>query len=364
MRTHPSRARALLSVLAITGLSLAMAAAAVEDRIIAVYERSAPSVVNITSVAYVMNWFLGTIPQEGTGSGFVYDDLGHIVTNYHVVEGADELVVTLASGEEVVARVVGSDASNDLAVLAVDTATTLPPPLGLADSGLLRIGQTVLAIGSPFGLQQTLTTGIVSALGRVIESPEANQFIGEVIQTDAAINPGNSGGPLLDLDGRVIGVNSQILSSSGSSAGIGFAISSNTIRRVVPELLAKGTYAHPWLGIETLDLNKTTIALLGSTGFLPQVSEGVLILGFAENSPAEAAGLRAGTRRVRLGAYLIPLGGDVIVGIDDVPVREMSEITVHLELRTHVGQVVRLDLVRNGQPLTVPVTLGARPGAS
>ncbi len=342
----------------------ARAAVGAEDQIIRVYDQCGPSVVNITSLAYITTWFSGTVPEEGTGSGFVYDTLGHIVTNYHVVEGADELTVTLASGEEYPARVVGQDSSNDLAVLQIDAGENLPPPLALAAADDQHVGQTVLAIGSPYGLQQTLTTGVVSALGRVIESPEANQFIGEVIQTDAAINPGNSGGPLLDLEGRVIGVNSQIISSSGASAGIGFAISVNTIRRVVPQLIATGSYQHAWLGIETLDLNKNATQILRQAGANLTVEEGVLILGFSQGSPAETAGLRAGNRLAYIGSYRIPLGGDVIVAIDGTTVETMSDLTVYLEMETAVGDTVLVSVVRGGSQLSIPVRLGARPVSS
>jgi S1-C subfamily serine protease len=260
--------------------------------------------------------------------------------------------------------VVGTDSSNDLAVLWIDAGTKLPPPLPLTDSGVLRVGQTVLAIGSPYGLQQTLTTGVVSALGRVIESPEANQFIGEVIQTDAAINPGNSGGPLLDIEGRVVGINSQILSSSGASAGIGFAISSNTIRRVVPQLISFGHYQHAWLGIETIDLNKNTTQILNRAGASLTVDEGVLVVAFESGSPAEDAGVRGGTRSTRIGPYLIPLGGDVIVAVDGVAVTSMADLTVYLEMETAVGQTVRLTVLRDGSQLVIPVVLAARPASS
>jgi len=339
------------------------AAAGAEDQVIAVYEQCSPAVVNITTLEYVYNWFSGNVQQEGTGSGFIYDDLGHILTNYHVVEGADELLVTLSTGEEYTATLVGSDSSNDLAVLEIRAGSKLPAPLPLADSGALRVGQTVLAIGSPYGLEQTLTTGVVSALGRVIESPEANQFIGEVIQTDAAINPGNSGGPLLDIEGRVIGINSQILSSSGASAGIGFAISSNTIRRVVPQLISFGRYQHAWLGIETIDLNKNTTQILNRAGASLTVDEGVLIVAFQKGSPAEDAGVRGGTRSTRIGPYLIPLGGDVIVAIDGRAIETMADLTVYLEMETAVGQTVALTLVRNSSQLVISVVLEARPAS-
>jgi S1-C subfamily serine protease len=237
-------------------------ATALQEQLVAIYEKAGPSVVHIRNQRTVVDFFGQIIPQGGTGTGFVYDAQGHIVTNYHVVEGAQSLDVTLADGRTFSASLVGSDPVNDLAVIRIRTNEPLPPPLPLADSAQLRVGQIVLAIGNPFGLEQTLTMGIVSALGRVIQSPENNRFIGEVIQTDAAINPGNSGGPLLDLQGRVIGVNTQIVSPSGASAGIGFAVSANTVARVVPVLIARGAYPHPWLGVQVVELNPSLAALL------------------------------------------------------------------------------------------------------
>ena len=204
-----------------------------EDEIIQVYENVGLGVVNITNRSYGYDFFFNPVPQEGTGSGFVYDTEGHIVTNFHVIEGAEELYVTLPDETSVTATLVGADPSNDLAVIKIDADLAQLHPVPLGESDNLRVGQFVVAIGNPFGLERTLTVGVVSALGRVIESPD-ERFIGEIIQTDAAINPGNSGGPLLDLAGRVIGVNTSILSPSRASAGIGFAVPVDTVRRVVP----------------------------------------------------------------------------------------------------------------------------------
>ena len=231
------------------------AANALEAQVIAVYEAIGPAVVNITNRSIAYNMWMEPVPQEGSGSGFVIDRQGHIVTNYHVIEGADELLVNMADGKEYEATLVGSDPANDLAVIQIQAGENPPEPVVLGDSDALRVGQFVIAIGNPFGLEQTLTIGVISALGRIIQSPEDNRFIGEAIQTDAAINPGNSGGPLLDLQGRVIGVNSQIISPSRASAGIGFAVSANTVKRVVPELLERGYYPHPWLGATMLPLS-------------------------------------------------------------------------------------------------------------
>jgi len=338
------------------------AAVALQMQVIAVHEAASPAVVNVISRAYVVTRFMGVVPQEGTGSGFVYDALGHIVTNYHVVEGADELLVTLANGEAYEATLVGSDPANDLAVLHIDVeADLLPEPLALADSDALRVGQFVLAIGNPYGLGQTLTTGVVSALGRVIQSPEDNRFIGEAIQTDAAINPGNSGGPLLDLTGRVIGVNSQIISPSGASSGIGFAVSSNTVARVVPQLIDKGSYAHPWLGTRMITLGPTVAQLLRDAGVDIPVESGLLVASTVDGGPAEAAGVRGGDRTVPIGGYRVPVGGDIVTAVDGQPVEDLDDLTVYLETQTTVGDTVMLTLLRDGETMEVAVTLAERP---
>ena len=336
------------------------AANELEAQVEAVYGKVGPSVVNITSISYAYDFFMQPVPQEGTGSGFVYDDKGHIVTNYHVVEGAQELQVTLADGRVYPAKVVGADPANDLAVIKIDADGDLPAPVALADSDKLRVGQFVVAIGNPFGLERTLTVGVISALGRIIQSPNG-RFIGEAIQTDAAINPGNSGGPLLDLKGRVIGVNSQIISPSRASAGIGFAVSSNTVRRVVPELIAKGYYPHPWLGIRTLDLTPKAAEAFRKADMKVPVDTGLLVVDVVPNGPAAQAGLRGGSRVVRFGNVRIPLDGDIITAVDGQPMHNFRDLTVYLENETVVGQTVTLSIIRDGKEQTLQVKLGERP---
>lgn len=331
-----------------------------DEQVISLYESSSPSVVNVTSIAFVYNRMLGQLPEEGIGSGFVYDDSGHIITNYHVIENADELMVTLGSGEEFQAQVVGVDAANDLAVLLIDTGEKLPVPLPLADSDNVRVGETVLAIGNPYGLDQTLTTGVVSALGRVIESTVKGMYISDAIQTDAAINPGNSGGPLLNISGEVIGINSQIISNSGSSAGVGFAISANTINRIVPEIIANGYYLHPWLGVQTIDLTANSIVILTEAGMAVPVEAGVLVVGIESGSPAEKAGLSYGDQRVRFGPYIVPLGGDIITAINQVPVETQQDLMVFLETQAQIGEIVNLSIIRDGQLMSVSVSLTAQ----
>jgi S1-C subfamily serine protease len=339
------------------------AANALEEQNINVYDDASPSVVNITNRSYVYYRFMGSVPEEGTGSGFVYDTQGHIVTNYHVIENADELLVTLASGQVYDATVVGSDPANDLAVIQIDAGADLPAPLVLGDSDKLRVGQFVVAIGNPFGLQRTLTTGVVSALGRVIEGAADNSFIGEAIQTDAAINPGNSGGPLLDLQARVIGVNSQILSPSGASSGIGFAVSANTVRRVVPELIAHGYYAHPWLGADMLPLSSSVTKVLRDAGVSITTDSGLLVLDTTAGGPADKAGVQGGSQRVRIGRYQLAVGGDIITAINGQPTTDLQVLTVYLETETAIGDTVELTVLRDGKEITIPVTLGEQPQA-
>ncbi len=213
------------------------AANPLEAQVEAVGRLAGPSVVNVTSTIVGQNFFSQPVPSQAVGSGFVYDTRGHIVTNYHVVEKAQSVAVSLKSGTSYPAKVIGSDASTDLAVLEV-AGVELPPPLALGSSSRVQVGQFVVALGNPFGLTHTLTFGVISALGRVIQSPDG-RFIGEALQTDTPINPGNSGGPLLTLGGEVVGVNSQIISPSGSSAGVGFAIPLNLVKRIVPQIIAK-----------------------------------------------------------------------------------------------------------------------------
>jgi S1-C subfamily serine protease len=330
-----------------------------EAQVETVYAQRAPAVVNISVVAIAYDFFMRPVPQEGTGSGFVYDAEGHIVTNYHVVQGAESVSVALSNGEMYEAEIVGTDPATDLAVLKIE-ADNLPDPLPLTDSGQLKVGQFVIAIGNPFGQEGTLTVGVISALGRIIESPDGG-FIGEAIQTDAAVNPGNSGGPLLDLRGRVVGVNSQIISPSGASAGIGFAVSSNAVTRVVPELIARGRYPHPWLvGARFAPFGAQEADLLRQAGMDVPVDVGLLVIEVTAGTPAARAGLRGATRVVSVGRYRIPVGGDIITHVDDQPAPTLEELTVYLETQTQVGDTVSLTIVRDGQEQTVQMTLAER----
>ncbi len=339
--------------------SVTDAAKGLQAQVESVYQKAGDSVVNITTQSTVYDFFMNPVPQKGTGSGFVYDGRGHIVTNFHVVENADKIVVTLADGKAMDAKVVGKDPSNDLAVLQVKPQGETLRPIPLGDSDILHVGQFVVAIGNPFGLNRTLTFGVISSLGRVIKSPDG-RFIGQAIQTDTAINPGNSGGPLLDLQSRVVGINSQIISPSRANAGIGFAIPINTVKRVVPELIKTGHYRHPWLGAEFLELTPQRANAMSEAGIkVPQ--HGLLILKVVSRSPAEKAGLRGGQKVKRLGGVLLPVGGDVLVAIDGHKINSFQDLVIYLETHTRVGETVHVTVLRSGKVVTLSMTLQERP---
>jgi len=322
-----------------------------ENAIASIYEQAGPSVVHITSLSQVTDFFRGVIPQEGTGSGFVYDTLGHIVTNNHVIAGAQQINVVLADGTVLPAKVTGADEYYDLAVIQVDAAKLKAAPLPLGDESSLRVGQYVLAIGNPFGLDRTLTSGIISALGRTVDS-NSGSVIGNAIQTDAAINPGNSGGPLLNTRGQVIGVNAAIQSTSGGSIGIGFAVPISTVKRVVPELIAKGHFSHPTLGIQVAELGyEITPARSG-----PQ--HGLLIVQIAPNGPAAKAGLQAARMRQDF-FQTVYSGGDIITAINGQELNTRDDLSLYLEQNTQIGDTVTLTIYRNGKSQEMKVTVGA-----
>jgi S1-C subfamily serine protease len=325
-----------------------------EDLFVNLYERLSPSVVHITTKTQVFSYFRGTVPQEGTGSGFFYDDQGHIVTNEHVISGADEVEVVLADGTSLKAKVIGSDAYNDLAVLKVDgLPQSQIKPLSLGESHNLKVGMRVLAIGNPFGLDRTLTTGVISALGRTIQR-ENQDALGEMIQTDAAINPGNSGGPLLNLNGELIGVNSSIQSTSGGSVGIGFAVPVDTLRRVLPDLITSGHYQHPSLGFNAYEINSDMAAALK----LP-VEKGLLIAQLQSGGAAEKAGVKGATQRVSVYGSTLLTGGDILTAIDDKPMGTTDDMTIYMENNKRPGDTVKLTLLRDGKQLDLNATLDA-----
>jgi S1-C subfamily serine protease len=318
-----------------------------ERNTIAVFEGVSSSVVYITTVQYVRELFSRNVMRvpQGTGSGFVWDEQGRVVTNYHVIRGAQEALVRLGDQRSFPARLVGASPEHDIAVLQIDVPQDLPAPIPIGSSEELRVGQTVLAIGNPFGLDHTLTTGIVSALNRSVEN-ELGGMIENVIQTDAAINPGNSGGPLIDSAGRLVGINTMIYSPSGAYAGIGFAVPVDTINRVVPRIIGYGRYVRPTLGVEADD--RVSRQLFGDDG-----PGGVLVLNVAPGSPAARAGLRP-SQIERNGNIVI---GDVIAALDGEPVESEADLVNELDER-EFGDRVTLTVIRNERRVEVPITLG------
>ena len=342
-----------------------------EQQLVDLYERASPAVVNVrvtkrTEGSFRFQPQQGEPPDEyvrGQGSGFLIDREGHIVTNHHVVEGAEEVLVVFMDGDQARAKVIGSDPDSDLAVIKTDRLPSSDvDPLELADSDQVRVGQTAIAIGNPFGLQGTLTTGIVSAVGRTLPLGRQSTVVGgrfsipRMIQTDAAINPGNSGGPLLDSRGQVIGINTAINAREGVNSGVGFAVPANLIRRVVPPLIKEGRYAYPWLGVSGRDVNPDIVEAMN----LPE-RRGALIVEVIKGSPAARAGLRGSDRTVTVYDAELYVGGDVITAIDGLPVRRFDDLLVYLIEKTSVGQRVNLTILRHGQTQTVEVELAERP---
>ena len=317
------------------------------------FQRVEKSVVQITDSSET------DVFESRLGSGFVYDDNGHIITNYHVVSGGgNRLDVTFPDGTVYRASLIGSDPAADIAILYVEGVPKEKLlPLSLADSSKVRVGERVAAIGNPFGLSGSLSTGIVSGVGRQIPAQEEEGFtIPDIIQTDAPINPGNSGGPLLNMRGEVIGINSAIYSTTGQFAGVGFAISSNTIAQVVPSLITTGSYQHPWLGVAGRDMTPGIAELLGI-----DEPRGFLVMDVVAGSPAEKAGLKRGNEDRVIDGIPMKLGGDVIIAVDNNTVRKIDDILAYMEMEKSVGEDLKLTILREGQTIEVIATLAARP---
>ena len=327
-----------------------------ERRVIDVYDRVAPSVVNVTTQVLRRGFFFDVTPQEGAGSGFVLDRAGHVLTNFHVIEDAQQIEVTLDNEQTFPAEVVGSDPRFDLAVLKVDAPAELLHPVELGESGTLRVGQRAIVIGNPFGqFSRTLTTGVVSALDRTLEGQDGRPISG-VIQTDAAINRGNSGGPLLDSSGRVIGINTAIFSPSGTNAGVGFAVPVDTIKRVLPELMEFGRYRHPYLGIRYA--YGITPGLAESLS-LP-VEAGLLLVQLDRNSPLDKAGVQGAQKEVILGNRRVYIDGDILTAIDGTPIVSVEQLQL-LQEQHQIGDEVTVALLSNGKSLAVVVALTEEP---
>jgi S1-C subfamily serine protease len=322
---------------------------------IAIYERINSAVVNITTETMAINWFLEPVPQEGgSGSGSIIDTRGYVLTNNHVIENAYKIFISLADGSQFEGSLVGADPENDLAVLKFD------PPRGTelrtvpyGDSDNLKVGQKVLAIGNPFALERTLTVGIVSGLGRPIQTSRQN-IIRNMIQTDASINPGNSGGPLLDTQGRMIGINTMIFSPSGGSIGIGFAVPVNTAKRVVTELIEYGKVRRGWIDATVVQIFPSLVRYAK----LP-VESGLLVSRTKRNGFAERAGIRQGTDPVQYGRSIIYLGGDIIIGVNGMRTNTLADLYSSLE-SCKPGDRVRVEILRGNNTITLEVILADR----
>jgi len=331
-----------------------------ESTLESIYERTNPSLVNIDVIVQ------GTVfspSGEALGTGFIWDKQGNIVTNNHVIDGATSVTVSFSDGTAVDATIVGTDVDSDLAVIKVSADSSLLQPVTMGDSTKLKVGQLAIAIGEPFGLQGSMTLGIISSLGRLL--PVDNTAIGpsysipDVIQTDAAINPGNSGGVLLDKDGNVIGVTQSIASNSGSSSGVGFAIPSAIVQKVVPMLIQTGHYSHPYLGISVGSLTPVIAQAMN----LPANQRGALVATVVAGGPADLAGLLASTTPVTVNGLQTTVGGDVIIAFNGQTVKTSDDLIAYLARSGVVGQNITLTVLRNGQRTTVTVMLGARPSS-
>ncbi len=348
-----------------------------------IYTTVSPSVVNIRVVEKVAPSDTGTLQipgfpffnvpqgqgqqqqpqfQSALGSGFVWDQNGDIVTNNHVIAGADKIEVTFSDGTTVPAKLVGADPDSDLAVVKVDVPATQLHPVQMGDSNAVKVGELAIAIGNPFGLEGSMTTGIISAVGRDLPADEnaaQSYTIPDIIQTDAPINPGNSGGVLIDTQGQVLGVTSAIESPVRASAGVGFAIPSKIVNNVIPALIKDGKYVHTWLGISGTSLTPD----LATAMKLDASQRGALVEDVSPNSPAEKAGLHGSNQQVTIDGQQVNVGGDVITAVDNQKVLQMDDLIAYLESNTKVGQTVTLTVLRDGKQQTLDVTLEARPAA-
>jgi S1-C subfamily serine protease len=320
-----------------------------------VYRQASPAVANILTKATQYDFFMDAVPVEGAGSGFIIDPRGYILTNFHVVQEAQTIEVVLGDQSHYPAKVIGADQRNDVALVKIDPKGKNLIALTLGDSSNLQVGQKVLAIGNPFGFQSTLTTGVVSALGRTVQTSQTT-FIDEAIQTDAAINRGNSGGPLINSRGEVIGINSAIYTPSGTTAGIGFAIPINTAKNIAHDLMTDGRVHTAFLGVETLPIGGYLAGALD----LP-VQDGLLVETVTPNGPAAKGGIRGGDRGAQAGMRRIYIGGDIITAIDGQKIANQFDVNILLNHK-RPGDTVTITVYRGGKKLELPVTLAERPG--
>ena len=315
-----------------------------------IFERTEESVVQVNIRSD------NTINNRGNmGSGFVYKDDGYIITNHHVVDNAERVTITFLDGESYIAKIIGTDADLDIAVLKVEIGSTYLQPIPIGDSSHLKVGEPIAAIGNPFGLSGSMTSGIISQIGRLLPQ-DSGYSIPDVIQTDAAINPGNSGGPLLNMKGEVVGMNTAIQSATGEFTGVGFAVPSNTIKKVVPVLIRDGIFHHPWMGISGSDVDPDLAKIRELNS-----SKGFLIATVIEGSPADTAGLQGVTITKEIDGREYALDGDIIIKIDDVVVRKISDILIHLQREKSIGDELIMTVNRDGTMIEAVLVLGERP---
>lgn len=296
---------------------------------------------------------------NGLGSGFVYDKEGHIITNDHVIENAEKITVTFLDGRSFKANLIGKDLYTDLAVVKVNASEDVLYPLTLGNSSKLKVGEQIAAIGNPFGLSGSMTSGIVSQIGRLLPSQDRGFQIPDIVQTDAAINPGNSGGPLLNMRGEVIGINTAIQSETGDFAGVGFAIPSRTVQKIIPTLIENKAYHHPWVGISGRDIDPDMAEILDI-----EDTRGFLIINVLKDSPAEKAGLRGTTNSTVVDGVTYQVGGDIVLAVDGITVRKIDDILIHLQRDKTVGDEMALQILRDGRVTSLVLTLEERPNTS
>jgi len=318
-----------------------------EYSLIDIFEKSEESIVQVS--------VLRGESDGGMGSGFVYSDEGYVITNQHVVQDAKKVMITFLDGEAYIGNVIGVDRDLDIAVVKVEPTNTYLQPIKIGDSSKLKVGEKIAAIGNPFGLSGSMTSGIVSQMGRLLPQ-ESGYSIPDVIQTDAAINPGNSGGPLINMKGEVVGINTAIQSATGEFSGIGFAVPSNTVKKVVPVLIQDGVFKHPWMGISGTDVDPELAEVRELNS-----SKGFLVVSVIEGSPAETAGLLGVTETKEMDGREYALDGDIILSIDGETVRKISDILVHLQREKSVGDQMVLSINRNGEILELTMILEERP---
>jgi len=318
--------------------------------LIEIFEKEEPGVVRVN----VQRGEIDDI-RGGVGSGFVFDKKGHIITNAHVVKEANKIVVTFLDGRSYNAEIIGIDEYTDLAVIKVNADLALLHPLLIGDSSNLKVGEGIAAIGNPFGLSGSMTSGIVSQMGRLL--PTDNQYsIPDVIQTDAAINPGNSGGPLLNMRGEIIGINTAIQSATGEFTGVGFAIPSQTVAKIIPTLIADGEYKHPWIGISGRDIDPDMAKVLNLKDAI-----GFLVIAVVEDSPAFDAGLIGSEKTINVEGVNYPVGGDIILSVDGIEVRKIDDILIHLQRAKSIGDEMALEVLRDGRTTDITIILQERP---